>query len=46
MAFILDKSTHGKFIFRNFNSTQYKTYAKQYSNAKAVKYVALEYCLG
>ena len=35
MAFIPDKPTHGKFIFRNLNSTQYKTYAKQYSKVKA-----------
>jgi hypothetical protein len=35
MVFIPDKPMHRKFIFRNFNSTQYKTYAKQYSSAKA-----------
>lgn len=35
MAFIPDKPMHGKFVFRNLNSTQYKTYAKQYSSAKA-----------
>jgi hypothetical protein len=35
MAFIPDKPTHRRFAFRNFNSTQYKTYAKQYSSAKA-----------
>ena len=35
MAFIPNKPMHGKFVFRNLNSTQYKTYAKQYSSAKA-----------
>jgi len=35
MAFIPDKPMHRRFAFRNFNSTQYKTYAKQYSSAKA-----------
>ena len=35
MAFIPNKPAHGKFAFRNLNSTQYKTYAQQYSKAKA-----------
>jgi len=35
MAFIPDKPGHGRFAFRNLNSTQYKTYAQQYSKAKA-----------
>lgn len=35
MAFIPDKPAHGRFAFRNLNSTQYKTYAQQYSKAKA-----------
>ena len=35
MAFIPDKPMHRIFAFRNFNSIQYKTYAKQYSSAKA-----------
>ena len=35
MAFIPDKPHHGRFAFRGLNSTQYKTYAKQYSKAKA-----------
>jgi hypothetical protein len=35
MAFIPDKPMHSRFIFSNLNSTQYKTYAKQYSRAKA-----------
>ena len=35
MAFIPDKPMHRRFAFRNLNSTQYKTYAKQYSSAKA-----------
>jgi hypothetical protein len=35
MGFIPDKPMHRKFVFRNLNSTQYKTYAKQYSKAKA-----------
>lgn len=34
MAFIPDKPMHRTFAFRNLNSTQYKTYAKQYSSAK------------
>lgn len=35
MAFIPNKPMHNKFIFRNLNSTQYQTYAKNYSRAKA-----------
>ena len=35
MAFIPDKPPHGRFAFRSLNSTQYKTYAQQYSKAKA-----------
>ena len=35
MAFIPDKPGHGRFAFRDLNSTQYKTYARQYSRAKA-----------
>jgi hypothetical protein len=35
MAFLPDKPAHGKFALRNLNSTQYKTYARQYSRAKA-----------
>jgi hypothetical protein len=35
MAFIPDKPMHLRFAFRNLNSTQYKTYAKQYYSAKA-----------
>ena len=35
MAFIPNKPAHGRFAFRSLNSTQYKTYAQQYSKAKA-----------
>ena len=35
MAFMPNKPIHHRFAFRNLNSTQYKTYAKQYSRAKA-----------
>ena len=35
MTFIPDKPGHRRFAFRNLNSTQYKTYAQQYSKAKA-----------
>ena len=35
MAFIPEKPMHRRFAFKNLNSTQYKTYAKQYSSAKA-----------
>jgi hypothetical protein len=35
MAFIPDKPMHRRFAFSNLNSTQYKTFAKQYSSAKA-----------
>lgn len=35
MAFIPDKPEHRRFAFRNLNLTQYKTYAQQYSKAKA-----------
>jgi hypothetical protein len=35
MAFIPSKPMHNTFIFRDLNSTQYKTYAKNYSRAKA-----------
>ena len=35
MGFIPDKPGHGKFAFSSLNSTQYKTYARQYSKAKA-----------
>ena len=35
MAFVPDKPSHGRFAFRHLNSTQYKTYAHQYSRAKA-----------
>ncbi len=35
MAFLPNKPMHRKFAFRNLTSTQYKTYAKQYSKAKA-----------
>ena len=35
MAFVSDKPMHRRFVFSNLNSTQYKTYAKQYSRAKA-----------
>ena len=41
MTFIPDKPAHNKFAFRNLNVTQYKTYAQQYSKAKAggIRYV-------
>ena len=39
MGFIPDKPAHGRFAFRSLNSTQYKTYAQQYSKAKAGEYV-------
>ena len=35
MAFVPDKPRHRRFAFRGLNSTQYQTYAKQYSRAKA-----------
>lgn len=35
MAFIPDKPSHRNFVFRDLNSTQYQTYVKQYSKAKA-----------
>jgi hypothetical protein len=35
MAFIPDKPMHLRFAFRNLNLTQYKTYIKKYSRAKA-----------
>jgi hypothetical protein len=35
MAFIPDKPGHSRFVFNYLNSTQYKTYAQQYSRAKA-----------
>jgi hypothetical protein len=35
MAFLPDKPGHGKYAFKSLNSTQYLTYAKQYSRAKA-----------
>ena len=35
MSFIPDKLRHGRFAFRNLNSTQYKTYVQRYSKAKA-----------
>ena len=35
MGFIPDKPGHRRFAFRDLNSTQYKTYAQQYSRAKA-----------
>lgn len=35
MAFLPNKPGHGKYVFKNLNSTQYGTYAKQYSSAKA-----------
>jgi hypothetical protein len=35
MAFIPNKPGHSRYVFRNLNSTQYKTYAHQYSKAKA-----------
>jgi len=35
MSFIPDKPGHRRFAFSNLNSTQYKTYAQQYSKAKA-----------
>nr|YP_009308884.1 hypothetical protein [Toxarium undulatum]YP_009308952.1 hypothetical protein [Toxarium undulatum]AOS86627.1 hypothetical protein [Toxarium undulatum]AOS86695.1 hypothetical protein [Toxarium undulatum] len=35
MVFIPDKPWHRRFAFRNLTSTQYKTYATQYSKAKA-----------
>ena len=35
MTFIPDKPEHNRFAFRSLNSTQYKTYAQQYSRAKA-----------
>ena len=41
MAFRTNKPLHRRFVFNNLNSTQYKIYAKQYSNAKAggIRYV-------
>lgn len=35
MAFIPNKPMHNRFVFRNVTAGQYKTYAKQYSRAKA-----------
>ena len=35
MSYIPDKPKHGRFAFRNLNSTQYKRYTQQYSKAKA-----------
>lgn len=35
MAFIPDKPGHDRYAFKSLNSTQYATYAKQYSRAKA-----------
>ena len=35
MAFIPNKPMHNRYAFSNLNSTQYKTYASQYSRAKA-----------
>ena len=35
MEFIPDKPAHGRFAFRNLNSTQYERYAQQYFKAKA-----------
>lgn len=35
MTFLPSQPSHGKFMFRNLNSTQYKIYARQYSKAKA-----------
>ena len=35
MIFILDKPRRRRFAFRNLSLTQYKTYAVQYSKAKA-----------
>ena len=35
MAFLPEKPEHRRFAFRDLNSTQYKTYVKQYSKAKA-----------
>ena len=35
MAFLPDKPMHSRFVLRTLNATQYKGYAKQYSNAKA-----------
>jgi len=35
MAFLPEKPEYRQFAFRNLNSTQYKTYAQQYSKAKA-----------
>lgn len=35
MSFIPDKPTHGRFALRSLDSAQYKTYARQYSKAKA-----------
>jgi len=35
MAFLPNKPMHNRYAFSNLNSTQYKTYALQYSRAKA-----------
>ena len=35
MAYVSSKPDHGRFAFRNLNTTQYKIYAQQYSRAKA-----------
>jgi hypothetical protein len=35
MAFLPNKPGYGKYAFKNVNSTQYLTYAKRYSRAKA-----------
>ena len=35
MAFLPSKPSHNRYAFRNLNSTDYATYAKQYSRAKA-----------
>lgn len=35
MAFIPNKPGHNRFALSHFNSTQYQTYARQYSKAKA-----------
>ena len=34
MAFLPDKPGYGRYAFKSLNSTQYVTYAKQYSRAK------------
>lgn len=35
MSFIPSKPGHNRYVFKNLNETQYSTYARQYSRAKA-----------